>query len=140
MIEEHLYWALVYHRWLGEGWSLIKEAVFSVLPPGLRQLIPIMVQRKIRADLNSQGLGRHSVEQINRFAEQDLQSLALMLKDQPYFYGEQVSSIDAVLFASLCQLYHADLKTPLSEIAQGFPNLNEYQQRLGQQYFAEYYV
>lgn len=140
MVEEHLYWSLVYHRWLGEGWSQIKEAVFSVLPPLLRQLVPVMVQRKIRADLSSQGLGRHSIEQINRFAEQDLQSLSLLLKGQPYFHGAQVSSIDAVLFATLCQLFHANLKTPLSDIALRFPELDEYQKRLGRQYFPDYYV
>lgn len=140
MVEERLYWALVYHRWLGEGWPQIKEAVFSVLPPLLRQVLPVMVQRKIRADLNSQGLGRHSIEQINRFAEQDLQSLSDMLQDQPYFNGDQPSSIDAVMFSMLCQIYHANLKTPLSDIAQRFPNLDEFQKRIGRQFFPEYYV
>jgi glutathione S-transferase len=140
MIEDHLYWALIYHRWLGEGWPQLKERVFGGMPLGLRQLAPVLIQRKLRADLNSQGFGRHSVEQINRFARKDLESLSCILADKPYFWGEQVSSIDAVLYATLCQIFQSTLKTPLLEIAQDYTNLNEYQARIGRSYFPEYYV
>jgi glutathione S-transferase len=140
MIEEHLYWALIYHRWLGDGWPPLKERVFGGMPLGLRQLAPVLVQRKIRADLNSQGLGRHSEEQINHFARQDLESLSTLLSDKPYFFGEQVSSIDAVLYATLCQIFKSSLQTPLLDIAQNFVNLKDYQERMGRHYFPEYYV
>lgn len=139
MIEERLYWAVVYHRWLGEGWPEIKASVFSVLPPIMRQIIPMIVQAQIKRDLHGHGLGRHRVEQINLFAEQDLKALSALLGDNTYLMGDSVTSIDASLYAILCQILQSELTTPLKAIAEQFPNLIAYQIRMGKTYFPEYY-
>lgn len=139
MIEEHLYWAVVYHRWLGEGWPQIKASVFSVLPPVVRQIVPILVQNQIKRDLHGHGLGRHSVAKINQLAEQDLQALSTLLGEKMYLMGAQLSSIDASLYAILCELLQSDLKIPLQAIAEQYPNLVAYQLRVGAEYFPEYY-
>ncbi len=140
MIEEHLYWALVYHRWLGESWPQLKAAVFGSLPPVAKQLVPILIQRKLRADLNSQGLGRHSPEQINQMAEADLRSMSVLLGENTYFLGEKLSSVDSVVFAILCEIYHSSLITPLTAIAERFDNLSAYHLRVGKQFFPDYYA
>jgi glutathione S-transferase len=139
MIEEHVYWVLVYHRWLGEGWHELKTNVFSSLPPVVRHIVPVLVQRQLKRDLHGQGIGRHSIEQINKFAIQDLESLSIILGDKPYLMGDKISSVDASLYAILCELLQSTLSTPLQSIAEQYPNLVAYQLRVGCLYFPEYY-
>ncbi len=140
MIEERLYWVLVYHRWLGEGWGELKASVFSSLPPVVRQIVPLMVQKQLKRDLHGQGIGRHSIEQMNKFAAQDLESLATLLGDNLYLMGSKISSIDATLYAILCELLHSTLSTPLQAVAEQYPNLVAYQLRMGREYFPDFYA
>lgn len=139
MIEERLYWAVVYHRWIGDCWPVLKQSVFSVLPPVIRQLVPILIQKQVKRDLHGQGIGRHSVEQINAFAAKDIEALSVLLADKPYLLGDKLSSIDAVMYAMLCEILQSELETPLHAMAEQYPNLVAYQLRLGNEYFPEYY-
>lgn len=140
MVEEHLYWALVYHRWLGEGWPQLKAHVLRSFPPVVRHLVPMLIQTQLKRDLHGQGLGRHSVEQINEFARKDLESLSQLLGDKTYMLGEQLSSVDATVFAILCELLHSSLSTPLKAVAESYPNLVRYEQHMGKRFYPEYYA
>lgn len=139
MIEERLYWTLVYHRWLGDGWSQLKPAVFSVLPPVVRELVPFIVQKQLKRDLHGHGIGRHNIDQINRFALKDLESISHILGDNDYFMGDKLSSVDATVYAILCEILHSTLYTPLKAMAEKFPNLVAYQLRIGAHYFPDFY-
>ena len=139
MIEERLYWTLVYHRWLGEGWAQLKPAVFSVLPPIVRQIVPVLVQKQLKRDLHGHGIGRHNIDRINRFAAKDLESLSVILGENSYFMGDKLSTVDATVYAILCEILQSELPTPLKAIAHNFPNLVAYQLRLGREYFPDYY-
>jgi glutathione S-transferase len=139
MIEERLYWVLVYHRWLGESWHELKESFFSFLPPVVRHIVPALVQKQLKRTLHGQGIGRHSIEQINLFAMQDLESLSAILGEKPYLLGDKISSVDAILYAILCELLQSTLATPLQSITEKYPNLVAYQLRMGCLYFPEYY-
>ena len=139
MIEERLYWVLVYHRWFGKSWHVLKESFFSFLPPVVRHIVPALVQKQLKRTLHGHGIGRHSIEQINQFAIQDLESLSIILGDKPYLMGDKISSVDASLYAILCELLQSTLSTPLQSITEQYPNLVDYQLRMGRHYFPDYY-
>jgi len=50
MIEERLYWVLVYARWIDEeNWPKTINFWFGSLPPILRTLIPIVARKQWHA-------------------------------------------------------------------------------------------
>lgn len=139
MMEERLYWAIVHNRWLGKNWPRLKQEVFSVLPPIIRDIVPVLVQNQLRRDMKGHGIGRHSEDTIYAFAFQDIDALAAYLADKSFFMGDKLSNVDAVLFGFLCCIIKVDLDNPLKAHAMQYDNLVSYQERLGKEFFSEYY-
>ncbi len=139
LLEERLYWACVYDRWLGPNSTTVISGAFGGLPPVLRQILPRMVQRKIKRDLEGQGLGRHEPDTIYEFACRDIEALARFLADKTYFMGDSVSTVDATLLAMLSGLLADELPGPMQDKVLQHPNLVAYHSRLAKRYFPEFY-
>lgn len=136
MFEDRLYWAVVYSRWIDpDYWPATQRLYFGKMPPGLRQLVPLIAQRQVRRDLHGQGLGRHEREQIYAFARADLAAVATFLGDKPYFLGEAPSEIDATAYGFLAQLVLLDMASPLKAAATAHPNLVAYCERMRARYY-----
>lgn len=136
LMEDHLYWAIVYSRWIDpEYWPVTKKNFFSSLPPGVKQIVPIAAQNQVKRDLHGQGLGRHSKELIYRFAEQDINALAYLLGAKTYFLGEKPSSIDAVAYGTLANIWVPPLDTPLKNAMSKHANLIQFVQRMKEKYW-----
>lgn len=131
LINEHLYWAIVYFRWIDPpGWTQTQKLLFARLPAPLRFVVPRLAQRGVRAQLKGQGLGRHPREEILRRTAQDLQALADWLGEKPYFMGESPTTLDASAYGFLGNMYAAPIVTPLRDLVAAHPNLVAYCERL----------
>lgn len=139
MLEERLYWAGVYNRWLDTNWAQVREAAFGGLPPVVKQLAGAMVQRKIRRDLAGHGLGLHERETIYEFACRDIDALASLLGDQTCMFGDQLSTLDAVAFAFLSTNVQTGLPSPMADQIAQHEHLAAYHERLGRRFFTEFY-
>lgn len=140
LLEEHLYWAVLYDRWIAApGWEMTRQEIFGRLAWPLRAIVPYVAQRGLRAELRGQGMGRHTAEQIHALGVADIDALAALLGDQEYFLGSQTTSVDAVAAAFLANILMVPLDTPIKRAAAGHPNLGAYCQRMMQQYFPESY-
>ncbi|MDX1453158.1 MAG: glutathione S-transferase family protein [Oleiphilaceae bacterium] len=139
MCEERLYWAGVYNRWLDNNWPQVREAAFGGLPFGLRQVVATSVQKKIRRDLNAQGLGLHERATIYEFACRDIDALASLLGKQQFMFGDKLSTLDAVAFAFIATNVQTGLPSPMADQVARHPNLADYHQRIGRRFFAEFY-
>jgi glutathione S-transferase len=137
MMEERLYWALVYNRWLDRNSSEVYGVAFGQLPPILRHLAPLLVRQKIARDLKGHGLGLHTPDTIYRFACQDIDALADFLADKPYFMGDRVSTVDAVLLAFLTGILIPELPSPMQDQVKLHQNLVDYQARWYEHYFPD---
>ncbi len=61
MLEESLYWPMVYSRWREDrNWAVIKPLFFGGLPPILRDLLPLFARSRVKKTLWLQGTGRHA--------------------------------------------------------------------------------
>ena len=138
LLEEHLYWILVYSRWIdGAGWPEIKTVYFGDLPPVIRSIVPGIAKKTITKQLYAQGMGRHTREEVYGFGAKDIEAIAILLGDQTYFFGEQITSLDAIAFGILCNLLWVPFESPLKEIALKYDNLSQYCERMRSQYFPE---
>jgi glutathione S-transferase len=138
LLEENLYWAAAYSRWIDEaGFSKVREAFFGKMPLPLRVVIPALARRGVRAQLRGQGMGRHSREEIYAIGCRDITALADFLGARPYFMGEQPTSLDASVYAFLANLLWVPVASPLKSHARRFPQLESYCTRMKERYYSD---
>ena len=58
-----------------------------------------MVKRKVRGDLWSHGIGRHSEQDLYGIAEKDMQAVSAILGQKKFLFGEKPCLADAAVFA-----------------------------------------
>lgn len=137
LLEEDLYWALLYTRWIdAAGFALVREAFFARLAPPLRWVVPHLARRGLRRQLHAQGMGRHSREEIMQIGCRDIAALAAFLGSKPYFLGEQPTSLDASAYAFLANIVQVPLDSPIKQEALGHANLVAYCERMKTRYYS----
>ena len=139
LVEDHLYWLLVDDRWLNDDvWPILKDNFFAGLPPVVKSIVPAIVRKQIRKTLYAHGLGRHSPDEREHFAERDIEALDALLGDKPYMTGETICSVDATVYGILGSIYYPAFDSRLKRIALGHPNLAAYCDRITRQFFPDY--
>jgi len=105
MVEEHLYFCVVYDRWkLDSSWEQLKDNIFSDLPKPLKYFIPRIVRRSVLSNLHGQGIGRFSYDDMLIRAAADLQSLESMLDEGPFLFGQEPTAADASVGSMLISI------------------------------------
>ncbi|HMC15119.1 MAG TPA: glutathione S-transferase C-terminal domain-containing protein, partial [Albitalea sp.] len=131
LLEEHLYFAMLWLRWIDPaGWAFTAPAFFGGMPPGVRKVVAALVRRKIRRDLRGQGMGRHSRDEILERAVADIGVLAAALGDDPFYAGAQPGAIDATAYAFLANIVWVPLETPVKQAVLAQVNLVAYCERM----------
>ena len=82
-------------------------------------------------------MGRHSEDVIIEQGKQDIDALSQLLGDQPYFFGDRPSSIDACVFGFLGVSIYVEGDNPLYQYAASRENLVSYCERMRERYFPE---
>jgi glutathione S-transferase len=138
MLEEHLYFAMVHERWLiDDNFRRGPIEFFNAIPALVRPLVRTLARRKVAKSLHLQGMGRHSREEIVALARLDLDAVATLLADKPYFLGERPCGADATVFAFIAGTLCARFQTPLRDHAERHANLVAYRDRMQREFFPE---
>ena len=124
LLEEHLYFVLVWSRWVDpEGWKTFGPALLAPIPQPMRQIAAIVVRRRIRNALYAQGIARHQRADVYAMGSADLEALAAVLGEQPFFAGPHPTTIDASAYGLLACILLVPVETELKRAAQRLPNL-----------------
>lgn len=139
-LEEHLYWVMVYARWVDpSGWQHTEAAFRKLLP---RVIGPLLLHRvfrpKTKAALHAQGLGRHAAADIYRRGCEDVDAVAQLLGDQEHLLGERPTSVDCSLFALTSGVLMHPADNPIKQRMAGHANLVAYNDRMYRRYFGEH--
>lgn len=135
-LEENLYWTVVYTRWIRDDtWPKIKQQFFAGLPFPLNHLIAQVARRSTRKQIEGHGIGKHSDQEITVIAHKSWSALSEILGDKPYYFGDEISSLDVISFAMLAGFSISSLKTELGEQLYQYPNLISHCQRIAEQYY-----
>jgi len=133
MIEERLYWVMVYSRWIeAEGWNIIRPLFFAKLPWPMRRFIPRIARKSVLRKLDAHGIGRHTREEIYALGARDLAALSAFLGDEPFLFGDTPTLADATMFGFLVNIIGPDIPSPLKEAALGHANLVAHTERMGE--------
>jgi len=131
LIEDHLYFAMLRLRWIDDaGWAFTKPAFFGGLPPLVGDVIAGLVRRKMRRDLQGQGLGRHDRPHLCREAIADVDALVAALGEQAFYGGAEPAAIDAVVYAFLANMMWVPVETPVKAHALQQSTLLAYAERM----------
>ena len=126
--EEHLYWVLVYSRWIDNG-DKLRDFFFEAVPAPMRKFVFGMVLKQVKASLHGQGMGRHTPDEIYAFGKSDLRAISNYLGDKQFLFGDEPSSIDASICGTLANIIVPEIDSPLKEAALSYNNLVKYFKR-----------
>jgi len=116
MVEENLYWTLVYDRWMvEENWRSFRDVVLGGVPAAVRPLIAPIARRGVRKQLVGHGMGRHSAEEIHAIGRRDIGALADVLGDRPFFLGDVPTGFDAVAYGFLANILEVPIASPVKD-------------------------
>lgn len=109
MVEEHVYFAIVADRW-GEddNWEHVKAAFFSDIPAFIRGFVTGRIRKQALAQLDGQGMGRHSREERFDRVRRDIIAIREILGDKPFLFGDRPTAADY----SVVPMLRASLVTP----------------------------
>ncbi len=131
MLEERLYWACVYSRWMEPANAKIEDEIFfGDIPWPIRGFICRQAHKTVETALHHHGLGRHNREEIYAFGVSDIEAVALVLGDQDFLFGNEPSVADATAFGMLINIVGPDIPSPLKNAVVGSPTLMAYVQRM----------
>jgi len=136
MLEDHLYWVLVYWRWMKDAnFEKGPANFFRRAPAFIRPLIIWKVRGNVRRSLHAHGIGRHQEAEMTAMSDRAFEALSKLLDENKYLMGSEPCGADATAFAfiagSLCPLFDS----PAHAKARGLPNLIAYRDRM----MAEFY-
>lgn len=136
MLEDHLYFAMVWFRWLEPDNFAKGPAHFAdAAPQDQREQLRRELQARKQADLHAQGLGRHSPDEIAALGKRSIDALAVLLGDKPWLMGDAPSAVDATAFGMLACVLTPFFDTPLRRAAEAHSNLVAYVDRMMTRYY-----
>lgn len=131
VLDESLYYAIGYFRWLtDDGFEIAREAMFGALPDAERDAAANHVRELAQAMMHYQGFGRHTVEELLQIVEADLQTLDTALGDKPFLLAESPASIDCAGFAIIENTLNSPVSPRLPEVTRRHPALLDYLERM----------
>lgn len=138
LIEENLYWAMVFDRWCRpENWEILKNSILGDIPQPARALLAPFAKYSVKKQLRGHGMGLHSEAEITAIATRDIQALSDLLGEQSYFFGDLPSLTDATVYSLLANIYQVDFSSPMKPLIEGTQNLVPFLARFKAAYYPE---
>lgn len=136
-LEEHYAFVLAYTHLLRDEGFRHTRTRFDAVPAIVRPLVTGMVQRQIRTLLWKQGILRHSDEEIIDSALRDWRAVLAFMSPGPFFFGDEPSGLDAIVFGTLATTVLTPIESPIRDFLRGQPQCLAYAEHMRQQYFPE---
>lgn len=134
MLDSHLYWVMSYSRWQDERyWPLFKSEFLKQLPQLSEEDLERFRQYNIQK-YYYQGIGKYSSEEIYNSGIDDLKCINEFLNNNPFFFGEHFSTIDACCYGFLANIYYFEINTPLRDFIKSQKKLEHYVHRIRERF------
>lgn len=139
LLEEHLYWVIMYSRWnyTDANWQANKQAIFSGLPMILSELTASAYRYRIKAQIRGQGMARLKPDEVFKLGNEDIAALSRFLGNKTYFMGDKPAAIDASAYGMLINIIACPIESPVKDYALNQQNIVDYCQRMQGQFFPE---
>jgi glutathione S-transferase len=136
-LEEHYAFVLAYTHLLRDEGLRHTRARFERLPAMVRPFVARAVFKNVKALLWSQGVLRGTHEEIVAAAISDWRAVLTFMSDGPFFFGDQATSIDAIVFGTLAPTILTPIETPIRDFLRSQPKALAYAARMLEGFFPE---
>lgn len=137
LVEEHLYFVLVWARWARpEGFGHVRLAYFNFVPALLRPIAATMARRAALSQLHGQGIGRHPEARVLELLHADLTALEQVMPADGWVFGAP-GRADAICFGFIASLLGTPGNCPAKQLTRQFPKLCAHTERVRARYWAE---
>jgi glutathione S-transferase len=136
-LEEHYAFVLAYTHLVRDEGLQHTRARFDSVPALVRPLVSSLVLSRIKKVLWQQGILRHSHEDIVESALADWRAVRTVMSDRPYFFGDDPTGIDAVVFGALATSLLTPIESPIRDFLGSQPAFVAYADRMRACFFPE---
>lgn len=119
LVEKRLYWAIVNwrsvdHENLLKGYKMVVPTTLGAqLPPAaIKVYFNYTYCRKGLKQVKTSEFAANTAEEIEQFGKDDLKKLSEKLGEQKLFFGDDVSSLDLVVFSYVAQIAMVEKEQP----------------------------
>ena len=142
MLEEHLYWCIVYSRWQDphglEYWQETLRGEVAA-PRFAFNLMFKAVRRRVLKALYGQGLGRFAPDTLYDLGAEDISAAAALLGDQPYCSGTDTPAVvDHCLYSFVGSVLYMPNRNAMQEALLASHNLLAHYNRMLRRFFPEF--
>ena len=138
MTEEHLYWMVVYNRFVDPlSKPFMMKAMFDGMPTEQAEAIFAVLQENAKKEMYGHGIGRHTQSDIYAFGKGDLDAISNYLGTKSYFFGEELTSVDVSIVPVVANLILTPIDTEIALYARTKANLVAYIERFDRAVFGE---
>lgn len=136
-LEEHYAFVILYTHFIrAEGWRHTR-ATFDAVPAFVRPLVAGMVRGRMRKLLWTQGVLRHSDEDIIEAALRDWRAVLQVMSEGPFFFGDRPTGVDAIVFGVLATSLLTPIESPIRDFLRSQPACVAYADRMRARFFPE---
>ena len=139
LVEENLYWIMVYDRWRREeNWAILKESVLGDIPQPARSMLAPFARRSVRKQLEGHGMGLHAPDELEMIARKDIGALASILGDGQWFLSDRPTMADATVYSLLSNILWVPFKSPMKAMIESHENLVSWLNRFREEIYPEF--
>lgn len=148
MLENHFHWIDVWWRTkypdaMLQGYKIdLQHMVGSKMPvPLLKLAYRFSFRRRGVKKVRATGIGLHSQDEIIQMGKDDLKVLNELLGDKTFFFGDEPTTLDVVVFSNVAQLTVVDkeVKHELRDwLLENGQNLVQHFEKMKEKYFPDW--
>jgi glutathione S-transferase len=136
-LEEHYAFVVLYTHFVrAEGWQHMRVR-FDAVPAIVRPLVGSVVRGRMKKMLWKQGVLRHSDEDIVESALRDWRAVLTILDDEAFFFGDEPTGLDAIVFGALATSMLTPIESPIRDYLRSQPAFVAYADRMRARFFPE---
>lgn len=129
----------MYFRWCdADNWLKFRDVIFKGAPWLIKATVANGMASTVRKTLYEHGTGRFTDAEKLKILDDNLVAIENYLGQKKYFFGDQISTIDTILFATLIQLESDDVVRQFKGIFEKHPLLLKYIQHIKKEYWPEF--
>lgn len=139
LCEKSLYDIVVHFRWVDQrNWSIYREIIFRDAPWLIKATIANAMAKSIKKTQYKHGMGRFTDAEKLKILDENLAAISNYLGTKKYFFGDQISTIDTILYSHLVQVAPRDIVPQFMGVLEKYPNLINYVEQFSKTYWPEF--
>ena len=131
LTEDHLYWLMVWAKWISDtSRTALAESLLEHYPRPIKMMFSAATKSLITARCKSQGIGLMNEKERGNEAVKDLTALSDQLNKMPFLLGPVMTVYDFPVAAMLSSIIFFKPCNWLSDVAKNYSIFPEYLERV----------